>query len=251
MPIANGWRAHRIGLLAVRAISGTPLRDSYHLGSTIVNDYGRPYENGFNNYSGASGYASQGRFLIYVRGEFQGAPRQPAIRPRWPRRCSNADNIPFINPATGLPYNQATIPLGPIAATTNGRFIEAYVSVHCSTMKFPLASRMTGWGLGWAAAWPTPTMPRISIRSASTASNRCTSLAFPDHWSFPLRFLVGSLKGHTYPNDPWVHVEKISFRPTQNLEFGFERTVIWGGKDHEPITLHTFLQKFLQSVGSQ
>ena len=26
----------------VRAISGTPLRDSYHLGSTIINDYGRP-----------------------------------------------------------------------------------------------------------------------------------------------------------------------------------------------------------------
>jgi hypothetical protein len=30
--------------------------------------------NGFNNYSGASGYASAGRFLIYARGEFQGAP---------------------------------------------------------------------------------------------------------------------------------------------------------------------------------
>ena len=57
-----------------RGISGTPLRDSYHLGSTIVNDYGRPYANGFNNYSGASGYASAGRFLLYVRGEFQGAP---------------------------------------------------------------------------------------------------------------------------------------------------------------------------------
>jgi hypothetical protein len=38
------------------------------------------------------------------------------------------------------------------------------------------------------------------------------------------------------PGDPWVHVEKISFRPTQNLEFGFERTVIWGGKGHGAIT---------------
>jgi hypothetical protein len=38
----------------MRGISGTPLRDSYHLGSTIINDYGRPYANGFNNYSGAS-----------------------------------------------------------------------------------------------------------------------------------------------------------------------------------------------------
>jgi len=51
-----------------RAISGTPLRDSFHLGQTIVNDYGRPYASGFNNYTGASGYASAGRFLMYVRG---------------------------------------------------------------------------------------------------------------------------------------------------------------------------------------
>jgi hypothetical protein len=58
----------------VRAISGTPLRDSYHLGSTVINDYGRPYESGFNNYSGASGYASAGRFVLYARGEFQAAP---------------------------------------------------------------------------------------------------------------------------------------------------------------------------------
>ena len=46
------------------------------------------------------------------------------------------------------------------------------------------------------------------------------------------------------PGDPWVHVEKISFRPTENLEFGFERTAIWGGKGHEPITIHTFLKSF-------
>jgi hypothetical protein len=46
------------------------------------------------------------------------------------------------------------------------------------------------------------------------------------------------------PGNPWVHVEKISFRPTQNLEFGFERTAIWGGKGHGPITLHSFLKSF-------
>jgi hypothetical protein len=46
------------------------------------------------------------------------------------------------------------------------------------------------------------------------------------------------------PGDPWVHVEKVSFRPTENLEFGFSRTVIWGGKGHVPITLHSFLRSF-------
>ena len=30
----------------------------------------------------------------------------------------------------------------------------------------------------------------------------------------------------------------------QDLEFGFDRMVIWGGKGHEPITLHTFLHSF-------
>ena len=62
----------------------------------------------------------------------------------------------------------------------------------------------------------------------------------------PMRydFFVGSLKGHTDPNDPWVHSEMFSFAPTSNFQFGFQRTVIWGGKGHEPITLHTFLKSF-------
>jgi hypothetical protein len=46
------------------------------------------------------------------------------------------------------------------------------------------------------------------------------------------------------PGDPWTHLEKISFRPTKNLELGFERTVIWGGEGHGPITIHTFLKSF-------
>ena len=55
----NGYAAHIDSTYTVaRAISGTPLRDSFHIGSTIVNDYGRPYRNGFNNYTGASGWWS-------------------------------------------------------------------------------------------------------------------------------------------------------------------------------------------------
>src|SRR5277367_4733649 len=38
-------------------IAGTPLRDSFHLGQTDVNDFGRPYAGGFNNYSGFSASA--------------------------------------------------------------------------------------------------------------------------------------------------------------------------------------------------
>jgi hypothetical protein len=39
-------------------------------------------------------------------------------------------------------------------------------------------------------------------------------------------------------------VEKINFKPTKNLEFGFDRMAVWGGKGHAPITIHTFLHSF-------
>src|SRR6185437_13639441 len=49
--LRQGAGVHIESLYSVaRTISGTPLRDSYHLGSTVINDYGRPYENGFNSY---------------------------------------------------------------------------------------------------------------------------------------------------------------------------------------------------------
>jgi hypothetical protein len=43
-------------------------------------------------------------------------------------------------------------------------------------------------------------------------------------------------------------VEKINFKPTPDLEFGFERSVIWGGKGHEPINVHTFLRSFFSTA---
>ncbi|HVT98415.1 MAG TPA: capsule assembly Wzi family protein, partial [Acidobacteriaceae bacterium] len=58
----------------LRGISGTPLRDSFHLGQSIINDYGRPYQGGFNNYTGFSVRAEAGRFSFYYRGEYQHAP---------------------------------------------------------------------------------------------------------------------------------------------------------------------------------
>jgi hypothetical protein len=247
-----------------RSISGTPLRDSFHLGSTIINDYGRPYENGFNNYSGASGYATAGRFTLYVRGEFQGAPSAVGYSQTLAQALSTIDGTTFLNTATGLPYSQATIPMGPIAATTNGRFIEAYVSAHLLNheISFGKQDDWLGPGLGGGMAYSNTAENIYSFRI-----NRIEPLYIPLlsrlTGLFRYDFLVGSLRGHTYmpnpanpggsnlnlpnvinPGDPWVHVEKISFKPTRDLEFGFERTVIWGGQGHAPITIKSFLRSF-------
>jgi len=248
----------------VRGISGTPLRDSFHLGSTIINDYGRPYEGGFNNYSGASGYASAGRFTVYVRGEFQGAASATGYSVSLAQTLSTVDGTTYLNTATGLPYSQATIPRGPIGAVTDGRFLEAYVSAQYSkhVISFGKQDDWLGPGMGGAFAYSNNAENIYSFRI-----NRIEPLDIPllSRITGPFRyeFLVGALRGHIYmpnpanpggsnlnlpnvinPGDPWVHVEKISFRSTGNLEFGFERTAIWGGQGHAPITLKSFLRSF-------
>ena len=234
-----------------RAISGTPLRDSFHLGSTVVNDYGRPYQNGFNDYSGASGYASAGHFLLYARGEFQAAPSATGYSQTLAQELAALDGTTYyFSPptpsTTPIPLNQQdTIPAGPIAAATYGRVIEAYVSAHYLNheISFGKQDDWLGPGLGGGMAYSNNAENIYSFRI-----NRIEPLHIPllSRVTGPFRydFLIGPLQGHTYPVGAWTHLEKLSFRPTENLEFGFERTVIWGGRDHEPITIHTFLKSF-------
>ncbi|HZP04109.1 MAG TPA: capsule assembly Wzi family protein [Terracidiphilus sp.] len=225
----------------LRGMSGTPLRDSFHLGQSVINDYGRPYEGGFSNYSGFSGHAEAGRFSLYFRGEFQHAPSAAGYSPTLAAYLSNTiDAIPFAqNPV------QDTIPAGPIAAANNARILEAYLSYHL------LGHEVS---IGKNDHWMGPDQGASMLWSNNAENiynfeiNRVEPLRIPllSRLTGPFRydFFVGSLKGHTYPNDPWVHVEKISFKPTRNLEFGFDRMDIWGGKGHEPVTLHTFLKSF-------
>jgi membrane-associated phospholipid phosphatase len=62
----------------VMGISGSPLRDGYHFGQTIINDYGRPYGKGFNNISGIGGHAVAGPLSFSFQGEYQHAPSVPS-----------------------------------------------------------------------------------------------------------------------------------------------------------------------------
>jgi Capsule assembly protein Wzi len=249
-----------------RVMTGTPLRDSFHMGSTVVNDYGRPYANGFNNYTGASAYAIAGRFTLYARGEFQYAPSSQGYSPLTAQGLSSVDAIPFLDPVTGLPYSQPTIPAGNMSSTTTMRWLELYASYHVLNheISFGKQDEWMGPGLGAGFAYSNNAENIYSFNI-----NRVEPLRIPwlSYITGPFRyeFLIGALHGHTLvpnpaypgqgqpnafnPNSPWVHVEKVSFKPTENLEFGFERTVIWGGEGHGPITIHSFLKSFF-SVAS-
>ena len=72
-------------------ISGTPLRDSYHLGQSIINDYGRPYQQGFNSIDGFSTRMEDGRFAFYLRGEYQHAPAAAGYSPSLAELLSEND----------------------------------------------------------------------------------------------------------------------------------------------------------------
>jgi hypothetical protein len=247
-----------------RGISGNSLRDSFHIGSTIVNDYGRPYQPGFNNYSGLSEYIAVGRFVVYARGEFQSAPSASGYPSSLAQTLSSIDLIPFIDPVTGLPYKQDTIPLGPIDTTAKWSFLDAYASAYYIGHEFSFGKQDNWYGpaMGAGMAYSNNAENIYSFRI-----NRVEPLAIPvlSRLIGPVRyeFLVGKLRGHTYvpnpayaanpsptnanviaPGDPWTHIEKFSFRPTRDLEIGFERTVIWGGHGHSPINVHTFLNSF-------
>src|SRR3984885_3088224 len=227
----------------VMGIGGTPLRDSFHLGQTDINDFGRPYASGFNNYAGLSARAHYGMFSMYFRGELQHAPSWEGYPLSLAQTLATIDDFATFSsvPLAG----NTTIPLGPVASVNNLTLLEAYVSAHIlgHEVSFGKMDNWYGPGVGGGMAWSNNAENVWSFRI-----NRVEPLYIPyvSRIAGLIRydFFVGPLKGHNDPVSPWTHAEKISFKPTPNFEFGFQRTVIWGGKGHEPITLGTFWRSF-------
>ncbi len=246
--------------VGIRAVRGTVLRDSWHLGTTFNNDYGRPYSNGFNSYNGASGVAEAGPFSFYVRAEYQHAPAYEGYSYQLASRLSLIDTIPypaqFGPPAPnlfgGIDRPQATVPEGPLPAQNNLRVLEANVSAHIIGHEISLGKTdaWLGPGVGGAMAWSNNAEDLYSFRV-----NRVEPLHIP-YFSrvfgdVRYDFFIGALKGHTYPRAPWAHSEILSLAPTRNFQFSFQRTIIFGGAGHAPVTLHTFLKGFFHLTDVQ
>lgn len=244
----------RVGLDSVyqglMGIAGTPLRDSFHLGQTDVNDFGRPYAGGVNSYSGFSARGHYGMFSIYFRGEFQHAPSWEGYSLPLSEALATIDDFATFS-SVPLPGN-TTIPLGPVSSVNNLTVLEGYVSAHVvgHEISFGKMDNWYGPGVGGGMAWSNNAENIWSFRI-----NRVDPLYIPyvSRITGLIRydFFVGPLKGHNDPVSPWVHAEKISFKPTPNFEFGFQRTVIWGGKGHEPVTFGTFWRSFYSISDTQ
>lgn len=224
----------------VLGIAGQPLRDSYHAGLTITNDYGRPYAEGFNNITGASVRTTLGRYSGYVRAEYQHAPAFNGYSTEVAAYfAGKTDTVPFI------PYNP-TLPFGKTVQSVDTiRVQEAYLAANFASHEISLGKSDNWWGpgRGGGMGYSNNAEDIYSIRI-----NRVEPLHIPllSRVLGPIRydFLYGSLQGHTAPNTDYTHSEGFSFRPTENFEFGFERTIVFGGKGHQPVTWHTFLKGF-------
>jgi hypothetical protein len=221
----------------IREIRGPILNDSFHFGQTIVNDYGRPDEPGFNNLSGFSSEAQGGRFSLYVRSEYQHAPSAYGYSAAVAAQLAAIDETPDVR--------QSTIPQGLIPQQDHSTVMEANASVHLlgHEVSFGKSDAWLGPAQGASMGWSDNAPDIYSFRI-----DRVEPLYIPGLSRFVglfrYNFMVGSLKDHEFPNDPWIHSEKISLKVTPDLEFGFMRSVIWGGKGHVPITVGTFLRSF-------
>jgi hypothetical protein len=228
----------------IQGVSGPILQDSFHLGQTFFNDYGRPHETGFNNITGFSTLNEQGPFSLYVRGEYEHAPSGAGYSLPLASQLSLLDEITFAPPNDP----QATLPAGPIPAQNPFRLVEATLSVHLLGHEIS-GGKSDAWlgpGLGGAMDWSNNAENIYSFRIDRVEPLRIKYLS---RLLGPVRydFFYGSLKGHTAPNDDYVHSDMFSFQPTANFQFGFQRTVIFGGEGHEPVTLHTFLKGFFDT----
>lgn len=225
----------------VLGVAGPILQDSFHLGQSFYNDYGRPDRPGFNDITGFSTLNERGRFSLFVRGEYQHGPSATGYSQALSSQLSIADQIPF----SGFNDPQDTIPTGPIAGINPFRLVEATLSVHLFGHEIS-GGKSDAWqgpGMGGAMSWSNNAENIYSFKI-----DRVEPLYIPlvSKLTGPVRynFFYGSLKGHTYPNSPYVHSEMFSFAPTKNFQFAFQRTIVFGGEGHEPVTLHTFLKGF-------
>jgi membrane-associated phospholipid phosphatase len=247
-------RVFRVESIYTRAesISGMPLNDGYHFAQTQVNDFGRPYGEGWSTLNGFSAYATEGRWFAYARAEWQTAPGMPALPLPVRQLIQKADFLPGVPPDAAKP------------SVSQFDLLEAYVGLTFSNwqVSFGRQSLLWGPGQGGPLIWSNNAAPLNMFRI-----NRASPLPLPWilKWLGPMRveFFLGQLRGQCFENNsngitgnflqplspqPYVHGEQLSFKPTPNFEFSVSRNDIFGGPTI-PFTLGEF-ERALFDIGS-
>src|SRR5581483_7208269 len=224
-------------------ISGTPLRDGYHFGQTIINDYGRPYAGGFNNIAGITAHATAGNFFLSLQGEYQNSgtfPSEPlsALQeiaaaedgtPVLPNPTNAANRLRLLNSSVGFTVGGYQVSVGkeslwlgpgasgPFLFSDNAEPITMVRVQQVSPVQVPGLSRLLG-----------PMQTEFAIGRMSGTE-----------WVFSQNRFFGP----DISDQPFVHVEKLSFRPTDNFEFGMGISSVFGGPG-SPVTFGSFFKTY-------
>ena len=231
-----------IGLESVYArinpIAGTPLNDSYHFGQTIINDYGRPYWQGFNAVSGFTSRAEAGQFFFYTRGEYQTAPGAPAYSNNVRTLILQIDQNCQFNGLAAAAGRPCSSPAGPVTEANQFRLLDTYAGFSWLGHELTIGKQSLWWGPdeGSASIFSDNAEPLYMARLNRTLPLRIPLLS---RLLGPVRYdsFFGKTAETNFPANPFIYGNKVSFQPTDNLEIGFSRTAIFAGQGHQPLTL--------------
>jgi len=200
-------------------IVGKPINDSYHFGQTVINNFGQPYEQGFNSYDGFSAWAADGRFAIYVRGEFQHAPAAPGF------------SQPIQNLIASLDINPVQT-AAPIASTDQFTLLDTYVSTTIGGWDFSFGKQSLWWGQGEGGAllFSDNAAPIYMFRASRTLPITLPWI-FQHLGQIKIDAFIGKLSGNEFPARPILHGEALTLKPTKNLELSFSRLAEIGGAE--------------------
>jgi hypothetical protein len=233
------------------SIAGRPLTDGYHFAETIVDDYGRPFAQGENDYTGVSLRAAAGPFAAYARAEVQSVPATPSPDAATQQAIAAAD------------FTSAGA-LGPPSDFTRGRLLDANVSYIFSNNQFTFGKQTLWWGPARSGStlFSSNAEPLTMLRY-----DRVQPFILPGFLgllgSIRMQLFLGRLAGAQFvqadgriigspgvalSDQPFIHGQKISFKPTDNFEFSVSRTVIFGGAG-APVTTYTFLRSVFSTSG--
>jgi membrane-associated phospholipid phosphatase len=224
-------------------ISGTPLTDGYHFAQTITNDYGRPYGQGFNSISGFTAHAVAGPLSFALQGEYQHAPAVPTYSSTVQQAIANSDlTLPF--PAGRPAINRFDLLNSTVAVQFHN--IQLSAGKHSDwwsmTSAGPLlmsdnAEPILGLKLDNVSPYHIPLVSKIF---GDVRSEYFLGRLDGHHFEFAVDHLVGPTN---IQPQPFIQGIKLSFKPTQNLEFGFGFTAMFAGPGL-PFTFSNFIRTF-------
>jgi hypothetical protein len=251
--LLQGFRNRAAGIRNVYVrgteISGPPLRDAFHFGQTIADDFGRPYGQGMNAIGGLSLHAEYGLFAINLQGEYQDS------RALFPYNQNALNTIAAID---SLPVQ----PLPGVSSLSRLRPIEATVSMKVFGWQATFGEQSQWWGQARSTSLilsnnaEAPTILLITHDKPIQLPSFLSYLGKMNN-----TFFLGQLRGHHYVRgpeptfalygtatktlnpQPFIWGDQWDLKMSPNFELGFSVVCVWAGYGR-PATIGTWLHTF-------